>query len=144
MPIIPTMTKSNPKTTYTYAVGRRRSAVATVKLFAGKTGESQVNTKSIKSYFPADREQIILDKPFVVTDTKNKYYYQAKIIGGGKNGQLDALVLAISRALKKLDESAFKPALRTAGLLTVDSRVRERRMVGTGGKARRQKQSPKR
>ncbi|MFZ2153490.1 MAG: 30S ribosomal protein S9 [Microgenomates group bacterium] len=144
MPTTPTMTKSNSKNTYTYALGRRKSAVATVKLFAGKSGESQVNGQKAEAYFVGEHNKIISEKPFVVTSTVGKYYYQAKIVGGGKNGQLDALVLAISRALKKIDEAAYKPLLRAAGFLTVDSRVRERRMVGTGGKARRQKQSPKR
>ncbi|MPM79759.1 hypothetical protein SDC9_126800 [bioreactor metagenome] len=58
-------------------------------------------------------------------------------------GQVDSLSLAIARGLVKIDEK-FKSDLRVAGLLTVDSRIRERRMVGTGGKSRRQKQSPKR
>jgi len=137
------MTKLNNKTTYTYAVGRRKSCVATVKLFAGKS-DNMVNGMVFDKYFPGEHGAITLLKPFIVTDTKGKFYYVAKIIGGGKIGQLDALVLAISRALKKLDEATYKPLLRNAGLLTVDSRVRERRMVGTGGKARRQKQSPKR
>lgn len=137
------MTKLNSKTTYTYAVGRRKSSVATIKLFAGKQ-ESTVNGQKTVEYFPGVNSQITFNKPFSITDTIGKYYYQAKIIGGGKQGQLDALILSISRALKKLDEIAFKSLLRNAGLLTVDSRVRERRMVGTGGKARRQKQSPKR
>ncbi len=136
------MTKSNPKTTYTYAVGRRRSAIATVKLYSGKS-TSTVNGKNTDLYFPGTNSQIIFNRPFDVTNTTGKYYYQAKIIGGGKSGQIDALVLALSRALKKLDDT-MRPLLRAAGLLTVDSRVRQRRMVGTGGKARRQKQSPKR
>jgi small subunit ribosomal protein S9 len=138
------MTKLNSKNLYTYALGRRKSAVATVKLFAGKNGDSQVNGQKTTAYFSGEHNQILLNKPFAVTSTENKYYYQSKIVGGGKSGQLEALVLAISRALKKIDETAYKSLLRTAGLLTVDSRVRERRMVGTGGKARRQKQSPKR
>lgn len=137
------MTKSNSKTTYTYALGRRKSAVATIKLFAGKTSESQVNGQKSSLYFSGAHNQILISKPFLVTSMEDKYYYVAKIVGGGKNGQLDALVLAISRALKKIDVT-HSSALRAAGLLTVDSRVRERRMVGTGGKARRQKQSPKR
>ena len=66
-----------------------------------------------------------------------------KIIGGGKTGQLSALTLALSRALVKSNPDFTSP-LAKATLLTVDARVRERRMVGTGGKARRQKQSPKR
>jgi small subunit ribosomal protein S9 len=137
------MTKSNSKTTYTYALGRRKSAVATIKLFSGKSGESQVNGQKSTQYFPGEHNQILIAKPFAVTSNVDKFYYQAKIVGGGKNGQLEALVLAISRALKKIDVTLSAP-LRAAGLLTVDSRVRERRMVGTGGKARRQKQSPKR
>ena len=137
------MTKLN-KNTYTYALGRRKSAVATIKLFSGKSGESMVNGQKTDKYFAGEHNQILINKPFTVTSTSEKYYYLAKIVGGGKNGQLEALVLAIARALKKIDETNFRPLLRNAGLLTVDSRVRERRMVGTGGKARRQKQSPKR
>ncbi len=137
------MTKSNSKTLYTYAVGRRKSCVVTLKLFAGKA-DSMVNGKLFADYFPGTNNQVLSQKPFIVTDTTGKFYYTAKIIGGGKVGQLAALTLAISRALKKLDEATYKSPLRNAGLLTVDSRVRERRMVGTGGKARRQKQSPKR
>lgn len=136
------MTKSNPKINYTYALGRRRAAVATVKVFAGKL-DSTINGMDLEKYFPGESNKINYNRPFVTTDTLGKYYYQAKVIGGGKNGQIEALVLAISRALKKIDDT-FRPLLRSANLLTVDSRVRERRMVGTGGKARRQKQSPKR
>ncbi|MBP9817310.1 30S ribosomal protein S9 [Candidatus Shapirobacteria bacterium] len=135
-------TKSTKKNTYTSAVGRRKSAIANVKLFNGK-GESLVNKLALDKYFPGTSFAIRYRKPFVITETLDKFYYQVKIVGGGKSGQLDALVLAISRALKKLNAD-FGPTLRNAGLLTVDSRVRERRMVGTGGKARRQKQSPKR
>lgn len=137
------MTKLNSKTLYTYAVGRRKSCVATVKLYAGKAA-SMVNGENLDKYFPDAKSQVLAAKPFVVTDSVGKFYYTAKIVGGGKVGQLAALALAVARALKKLDEAAYRPALRHAGLLTVDSRVRQRRMVGTGGKARRQKQSPKR
>lgn len=137
-----TTTKKSAANTYTYAVGRRKSAVATVKLFKGKT-EPQVNKMAFAKYFPSKTDELMYQKPFVITETKGKYYIEAKITGGGKAGQIEALSVAISRALKKIDES-YGPLLRAAGLLTVDSRVRERRMVGTGGKARRQKQSPKR
>lgn len=137
------MTKSSNKTTYTYAIGRRKAAVSSVKLFAGK-GDSVVNGLEISKYFPGEHFKKLYNQPFIVTATDSKYYFHGKIVGGGKNGQLDALVLAISRALKKIDATAYLSLLRNAGLLTVDSRVRQRRMVGTGGKARRQKQSPKR
>ncbi len=135
-------TTKTTKNTYTYAVGRRKSAVATVKLFSGK-GETLVNKIAIDKYFPGATDKINYDKPFAVTQTLGKYHFEAKVTGGGKQGQVEALMLALARALKAINE-VFKPALHEVGLLTVDSRVRERRMVGTGGKARRQKQSPKR
>lgn len=136
------MAKKTTTNTYTYAVGRRKSAVATVKLYSGK-GENLVNKVTIDKYFPGATAKINYDKPFEVTKTLGKYHFEAKVTGGGKQGQVEAVMLAIARTLKTINE-LFKPALREAGLLTVDSRVRERRMVGTGGKARRQKQSPKR
>jgi len=84
------------------------------------------------------------EKPFILTKTLSNYYVTVKVVGGGKMGQLDATVLGISRALNLLDRDKFRPPLKKAGLLTRDARVRERRMVGKGGKARRKKQSPKR
>lgn len=136
------MVKTQPKKSYTRSLGRRKSAVAILKLFSGK-GESVINGLVLEKYFPTKTEKIIYDKPFEITKTLGKYHFQAKIIGGGKTGQVQALSLAISRALVKINE-AFKTDLRAEDLLTVDSRVKERRMVGTGGKSRRQKQSPKR
>ena len=136
------MVKTTSKNSYTRSLGRRKSAVASLKLFAGK-GESTVNGLSLEKYFPTKTEKIVYDKPFEITKTLGKYHFQAKIIGGGKTGQVQALSLAISRSLVKINE-AFRTDLRANGLLTVDSRVNERRMVGTGGKSRRQKQSPKR
>jgi small subunit ribosomal protein S9 len=134
--------KSSSKS-YTYAIGRRKAAVANLKLFVGK-GESVVNNVAVSKYFPQANHKIALELPFLLTKTIDKYHYQAKIIGGGKEGQLESLALAISRALQKIDKLNYTPLLRPAGLLTVDARVRQRRMVGTGGKSRRQKQSPKR
>jgi len=136
------MAKTTTKNSYTRSIGRRKSAVASLKLFSGK-GDSTVNGISLEKYFPTKTEKIIYTKPFEITKNVGKYYYQAKIMGGGKTGQVQALSLAIARSLVKINES-FKPELRTEGLLTVDSRIKERRMVGTGGKSRRQKQSPKR
>ncbi|HPT65791.1 MAG TPA: 30S ribosomal protein S9 [Candidatus Woesebacteria bacterium] len=130
------------KNTYTYAIGRRKSAVAAVKLFSQK-GDSNVNKVSADKYFPSKAAQIAYERPFLVTDTVGKYHFEAKITGGGKAGQVEALSLALCRALVKINES-FKAIIKPTGLLTVDSRVKERRMVGTGGKSRRQKQSPKR
>lgn len=82
--------------------------------------------------------------PLLVTDTLAKFYFEAKVSGGGKAGQSDAVKLAVTRALDKIDNTKYHQALKAEKFLTVDARVRERRKVGTGGKARRQKQSPKR
>ena len=136
------MVKTQSKNSYTRSIGRRKSAIASLKLFSGK-GESTVNGLNLDKYFPTKTEKIVYDKPFEITKTTGKYHFQAKIIGGGKTGQVQALSLAISRGLVKINDT-FKTDLRAEGLLTVDSRVKERRMVGTGGKSRRQKQSPKR
>lgn len=134
--------KTTKKTTntYVYALGRRKSAVATIKLFSGK-GDSTINARETNKYFPLTFSR--LELPFKITGTEGKFHFSAKIVGGGKTGQLAALILAISRALKKGNPD-MTLALAQAGLLTVDARVRERRMVGTGGKARKKKQSPKR
>ena len=139
---IHTMTKSSIKNTYTYSYGRRKSAIAAVKLFKGK-GDSTVNGVKVEDYFPGNNSFIAYTEPFATADVIGKFYFQAKLSGGGKTGQLKALVLAISRTLFKENPEVGTP-LKAKKLLSVDSRVRQRRMVGTGGKARRQKQSPKR
>lgn len=131
------------KPNYTYAVGRRRTAAARVRLFKGK-GENVVNEKPFWEYFAGTINKIAWMRPFKLTDTEGKYYVTVKVVGGGKNGQLGAVVHGVARTLAKVDEEKFRPPLKKAGLLTRDARIRERRKVGTGGKARRKKQSPKR
>ena len=131
------------KINYVYAVGRRRSASARIRLFKGK-GTSLVNEQPVEKYFPGEINEEVWTKPFRLTDTLGKYYVTVKIVGGGKNGQLGAAVHGIARTLVKANKDKFRPPLKEAGLLTRDARVRERRKVGTGGKARRKKQSPKR
>ncbi len=130
------------KKNFIHAFGRRKEASARVRLYSGSS-QSLINGVSFEEYFPGKVNKMILEKPFKLTDTLGKYYVTAKVEGGGKEGQLEACVFAISRALAKESEE-FKKILRKAGLLTRDARVRERRKVGTGGKARRIKQSPKR
>jgi len=128
---------------YTYAAGRRRSAVARVRLLRGKE-KSQVNNISIEKYFPGEVMKASWTKPFELTETVGKYYVTVRVVGGGKNGQLDATVHGIAKAFNVLKPEKYREPLKKAGLLTRDPRVKERRKVGTGGKARRQKQSPKR
>jgi len=136
------MTKKNKKE-FIFAVGRRKSSIARVRLYKGK-GESVVNAQPIDKYFPGEQSRILYNRPFLLTGTEGKYYVTIKTEGGGKRGQLDAVVHGISRALSIADPKNFRPLLKKNGFLTRDSRIRERRKVGTGGKARRKKQSPKR
>jgi len=131
------------KIDYIFAVGRRRESVARVRLYRGKA-ENSVNAMPATKYFPGEIAAKIMTKPFGATETSDKYYFSAKVTGGGKEGQLSALSLGISRTLVKVSPDKNKAVLKKLGLLTRDSRIRQRRMVGKGGKARRAKQSPKR
>jgi len=103
-----------------------------------------VNEKPITEFFTDEIMRHMYAEPFRVTNTINKYTVTVKVTGGGKMGQLKAVVLGISNALALVDEEKHRGVLKTKGFLTRDPRVRERRKVGTGGKARRKKQSPKR
>jgi len=127
---------------YISAHGRRKEAVARVRLYGGK-GEITVNDKPMGSYFPQKLAEIKWKKPFVLTKTEGKYYAIIKTEGSGKNSQLDAIVHGLSRALI-LANPEFRPILKKAGLLTRDPRVKERRKYGLAQKARKGKQSPKR
>ena len=135
--------KKAKKIDYTYAVGRRRTASARVRLYRGK-GENTVNGLPFEKYFDSPVFNAIWIKSFKQVDASDKYYSSARVAGGGKKGQLDAVIHAIAKALAKAEKDKFRSSLKKAGLLTRDARIRERRKVGTGGKARREKQSPKR
>lgn len=131
------------KVDYIYGVGRRREASARVRVYHGK-GENTVNGKPAAKYFEGEIASKKLAKPFGATETSDKYYFSGRVQGGGKEGQLSALLLAISRSLLKISPEKNKVVLRKLNLLSRDSRIRQRRMVGMGGKARRKRQSPKR
>ena len=131
----------NPKTGNIFkAVGRRKEASARVMLQKGK-GQFLVNAIPIGQYFP--NEETRLEKPFKITETQGMYFATIKVQGSGKAGQLDAVIHGISRALI-LAKPETRPALKKAGLLTRDPRVKERRKYGRAQKARKGKQSPKR
>lgn len=136
------MAIKNTKKDYIFAVGRRKDAIARVRLYKG-AGESVINEKATQVYFPGAAEAKLFNLPFEVTKTTGKYWISAKVAGGGKAGQLQAVTHGVSRALTIVDES-FRLMLRKHNLLTRDPRTRERRKIGTGGKSRRKKQSPKR
>ncbi len=131
------------KKDYIFAIGRRKSATARVRLHKGNE-ENMVNGDLVGKYFPGKVNMLSWQKPFELVGLLGKYYFTAKVEGGGKNGQIDALVHGISRAVVAVDVKKHRTVIKAAGLLTRDAREKERRMVGTGGKARKQKQSPKR
>ena len=131
------VSKIMKKIDFLNAVGRRKSSIARIRLYRGK-GESTVNGVPAEKYFEgAIAARRLLAKPFGVTETSDKYYFTAKVSGGGKEGQLDALVLGLSRTLVKVAPEKNKILLKKLNLLTRDSRIRQRRMVGMGGKSRR-------
>lgn len=135
--------KKSKSKKYVYAVGRRKTAVARVRLFRGK-GEILINDKPISQYFSGEMSKIFYLKPLEATETLGKYYATFKVEGSGKNSQLGAVVHGLARALDKENRELYHSALKKAGLLTRDSRAKERRKPGLMGKARKKKQSPKR
>jgi small subunit ribosomal protein S9 len=120
---------SNAKTgKYFYANGKRKSAVARVKLYKGK-GEVTVNDKTANVYFPIKELVATINTPFKITGSEGQFDVVAKVAGGGISAQADAIRHGISKALVTAD-ILNKPTLRKAGLLTRDSRTKERKKFG--------------
>lgn len=144
------------KRDYIYAIGKRREASARVRLYQSvkqdlmwgdqqvKKDQILVNEMPIEHYFPGPIAKARYIEPLMLTDSLQKYAITIKVSGGGRKGQLDAVIKGIAHALILVDIKSNRSVLKAKGFLTRDSRIRERRKVGTGGKARRQKQSPKR
>jgi len=114
--------------TYDRATGKRKCAIAQVKLFSGK-GEIIVNGKPYQELFPRIEYIRTIEQPFRATDTLGKYNVEVKVTGGGITGQAEAIRHGIARALVAANEQ-FRPLLREEGLLTRDSRVKERKKYG--------------
>jgi small subunit ribosomal protein S9 len=127
---------------YTYAVGRRKTAVAQVRLYSD-SGPIVVDDKLMEDAFPYSIWQQIINEPFTVTNTQGRFRVVAKISGGGVNGRAGALRHGISRALSEIEEGRYRPELKKAGLLTRDARVKERKKPGLK-RARKAKQYTKR
>jgi small subunit ribosomal protein S9 len=123
------------------ATGRRKSSVARVRLIPGK-GDITVNKKSLDDYFGSEIQKRELRRPFEVTATEGKYDVIATVKGGGFTGQAGALRHGVSRALIETDEE-LRPALKAAGFLTRDPRMKERKKYGLK-KARKASQFSKR
>jgi small subunit ribosomal protein S9 len=151
------MVKKTKNVLYYEGIGRRRTSVAVVRLFipgkdktamVGETkikeGEMRVNGKKIEEVFPALYQKVLYLKPMMLVDADNRFCTSITVSGGGMQGQLEAIMHGLSRALEKTDKEVIRPILKKEMLLKRDPRARERRKVGTGGKSRRAKQSPKR
>ncbi len=124
-----------------WATGRRKTAVARIRLFPG-AGTVTVNARTLENYFPRDTARMKVMQPFEVTETKGTYDVLASVNGGGSSAQADAVRHGISRALVVASE-ALRGALRKAGLLTRDPREVERKKYGHH-KARKRPQYSKR
>lgn len=123
------------------AIGRRKAAVARVYLCEG-SGKIVINKRPLDEYFPSSILQYVVEQPLQTLDVKGKYDIMAHLDGGGYKGQAEALRLAISRALVKLNPED-KPALRAEGFMTRDPRAVERKKPGQP-KARKRFQFSKR
>ena len=123
------------------SLGRRKTSIARVYLSKGK-GKITVNDKDYKEFFPVAMLQSKIVQPFLITDTKDQYDVNINVIGGGYNGQAEAIRLGISRALVKVSDD-FKIVLKADGLMTRDPRMVERKKPGQP-KARKRFQFSKR
>ena len=123
------------KKPYMYGTGRRKSSVARVHLFPGGTGKITINGRDIDDYFGLDTLKLIVRQPFGATNTMDKFDVEATVAGGGVTGQAGAIRHGIARALLLVDET-YRPALKAAGLLTRDPRMKERKKPGLKGARR--------
>ncbi len=124
-----------------YATGKRKTSIARVWLMPG-SGNIIVNGKSFDEYFDVDTAKLVVDQPFKVTGSVNKFDVKATVKGGGKTGQCEALRHGIARALQAMNEE-YRTPLKKAGLLTRDARIKERKKYGLH-KARKAPQFSKR
>ena len=121
-------TLARPGERYHYGTGRRKTAVARVRLYPG-SGTVIVNGKPLLEVFTRTAHQVKIHSPLAVTETNDRFNVQAKVEGGGITAWADAIAHGIARGLVAFDEQ-LKPSLRRAGLLTRDSRIKERKKPG--------------
>lgn len=132
------MYETNP---YFYGTGRRKKSVARVRVYAG-SGKITINTRDIDDYFGLETLKLIVRQPLALTGTADKFDIVCNVQGGGVTGQAGAIRHGLSRALLQYDEN-LRPALKKAGFLTRDPRMKERKKYGLKG-ARRAPQFSKR
>lgn len=136
------MAQADTQKEYYYGTGKRKTAIARVRIYLSQKEPSLINGKPIEEVFPWIVWQVTVQEPFKVTDTEGKFRVVAKVEGGGVSAQSQAIRHGISRALVTYDES-LKPPLRRHGFLTRDARVKESKKYGLK-RARRAPQYTKR
>ncbi|MDR1447436.1 MAG: 30S ribosomal protein S9 [Candidatus Ancillula sp.] len=125
-----------------FVVGRRKEAIARVRLFPG-SGVWTINGRKLENYFPNKVHQQLINSPLVLTGQEKKYDITVNVRGGGTSGQAGAIRLGVSRALNEIDAEILRPSLKKAGFLTRDDRKVERKKAGLK-KARKASQFSKR
>ena len=137
------MAKSNLKKKLQFwGTGRRKKAIARVRLIPGGNGTIVINDRAFEDYFPQGTLQYIVKQPIALLEVDGKYDIFVNVIGGGYTGQAGAIRLGIARALLEAEENS-RPTLKAAGFLTRDPRAKERKKYGLK-KARRAPQFSKR
>ena len=124
------------KTLFFDAIGRRKEAVARVRLVPGE-GKVIVNKMPLLDFFKRETLKMIIEQPLELTETLGKYDIYANVNGGGLSGQAGAVRLGIARTLLKIDEEEYRPKLKQAGFLTRDPRMKERKKCGQPGARKR-------
>ncbi|MFO1499084.1 MAG: 30S ribosomal protein S9 [Verrucomicrobiota bacterium] len=122
-------------TTEFLGTGRRKTAVARVRLAAG-SGKIVINGRPMENYFVVDAQRLQVLQPLTLTDTTTKFDVRVSVSGGGPNGQAGAVRHGIARALLRADIS-YRPSLKAGGFLTRDPRMRERKKYGQPGARKR-------
>ena len=115
--------------------GRRKTAIARVRLATG-TGKIVINGRTFENYFPVENQRMVVSQPLTLTGTADKFDAQITVTGGGPNGQAGAVRHGLARALLTVDAN-FRPILKAEGLLTRDSRMKERKKYGQPGARKR-------
>ena len=136
------MVQAEVQQPYHYGTGKRKTAIARVRLYPDDPGPVIVNGKPMDEYFNWEPWQVTINEPFRVTDTINRFRVVARVTGGGVNAQAQAIRHGIARALVVFDQD-LKVTLRRHGLMTRDSRIKESKKYGLK-RARRAPQYTKR
>jgi small subunit ribosomal protein S9 len=118
-----------------YGTGKRKSSTARVYLIPG-TGQMNVNKRDLSKYFCNETQRTVIRYPLTITDNVGKFDVRATVMGGGVSGQAGAIRLGIARALLEFN-AELRPRLKRAGLLTRDSRIKERKKYGQKGARKR-------